>query len=112
MFSEEDATCVFTVLAKSWDEATRKTYGSGLLAYHTFCNAKGVSEEDRAPANPTTISIFLASMAGVYTHSTIVNYLCGLRAWHITHRLEWSINQMEVNTILKAAKSMSPPTSK
>ena len=111
-FSEVDATHVFAMLAKSRDKATRKIYRSGLLAYHIFCNAKGMPKEDCAPVNPYTVSIFLASMASLYAHSTIINYLYGLKAWHVMHGLEWSINRMEVNAILKAVKSMSPPSSK
>jgi hypothetical protein len=66
------------VLNKAWAPSTIETYGTGLMAYHTFCNHTGISEEDRAPAPQEVLAIFAATLAGVYATSTIANYIAGV----------------------------------
>ncbi|KAF9440164.1 hypothetical protein P691DRAFT_794044 [Macrolepiota fuliginosa MF-IS2] len=39
-------------------------------------------EEDWAPASHDLLSDFVKSLAGVYSGSTVNNYLAGVRAWH------------------------------
>lgn len=96
----------------AYTEATRKTYGSGLLTFHVFCDSKSIPEAQRAPASHILVSSFITSMAGHYSAKTITNYICGVRAWHILHGLSWSLNEMEIETLLKASISLAPPSSK
>lgn len=52
-------------------------------------------------------------MAGLYANSTIGNYVSSVRAWHILHGIEWSLlHENETDALLKAARALSPPSSK
>ncbi|EGO01088.1 hypothetical protein SERLA73DRAFT_72058 [Serpula lacrymans var. lacrymans S7.3] len=74
----------------------RKTYGSGLLIFHTFCNSQNIAEADWAPAHSDLVASFIAALAGQYSNKTIWNYIYGIRAWHILHGLEWRMNEPEI----------------
>jgi hypothetical protein len=53
--------------------------------------------------------VFAAALAGVYSPSTISNYLAGVRAWHIIHGLDLNTHKPTMEALLKAATIMSPP---
>ena len=57
------------------------------------------------------IATFIASLAGVYSISTIRNYVYGVRAWHLVHGAAWKRNQDELDTILRGALQMAPKLS-
>jgi hypothetical protein len=96
----------------AWEEDTRAAYGSGLLMWHCFCDSKGVSEYDRAPATQTLLSAFVAHMAAAYSGKTISNYLNGVRAWHLLHSVPWALEKREMDTMLRAADKLTPNSSK
>ncbi|TFK20691.1 hypothetical protein FA15DRAFT_599269 [Coprinopsis marcescibilis] len=92
--------------------STREAYGTGLFAFHAFCDSKGVPEEQRTPASPTLIAMFASSMVGLYAGSTACNYVYAVRAWHIIHGIKWSVNTEELDALLKSAEKSVPATSK
>lgn len=96
----------------AWAESTRESYGSGLLVFHVYCDARSIPEHDRAPADSTLISTFIVFAAGSYSGKTIANYVFGVRAWHILHGMRWALNDEETDTLLKAAENLAPPSSK
>jgi hypothetical protein len=110
--STSDLERIGEVLVHAWADSTRETYGSGLLAFHVFCDARGISESDRSPATQVLLSTFISAMAGAYSGKTIANYLYGVRAWHILHGSPWHLNELEMEALLKAAISVTPPSSK
>ncbi|KIJ07648.1 hypothetical protein PAXINDRAFT_90077, partial [Paxillus involutus ATCC 200175] len=87
-----DPSRIQDILIQTWADSTRESYGSGLLAFHVFCDAKGIPDFQRAPAHSDLISVFIAYLAGSYSGKTISNYVCGVRAWHILHGQVWSLN--------------------
>jgi hypothetical protein len=95
-----------------WEEDTRTTYGAGLLMWHCFCDDRGVQERERAPASQSSLSAFVAHMATAYSGKTIANYLNGVRAWHILHRVPWVLEKKEMDTMLRAADKLTPSTSR
>ena len=99
-------------MAHAWASSTKKTYGSGLLVYHVFCDSKSILEDQHTPASSILISSFLLNIAGFYSSTAITNYLQGVQAWHIIHSLDWSIKDNEIDAILKASASLAPPSSK
>ena len=107
-----DVQQISIVIGKSWEESTLAAYGSGLLNYHVFCDQKGIPEEERAPASPTLIGAFIASIAGTDSGSTIDNYVYGIRAWHILHGVRWQMETAELEALLRAAEKTSPQTSR
>lgn len=110
--TKADLDKILAVLLHAWADSTREVYGSGLLAYHVFCDRRGIPETHRAPASNTLIAAFIASLAGLYAATTIRNYVSGVRAWHILHGVAWSMNEIEVEGLLKAASALAPSTSK
>lgn len=96
----------------AWSENTRSTYGSGLLAFHVWCDHARISEQERAPASGATINLFISAMAGGFAKDTVTNYLAGVRAWHILHYIPWEVDQLQYQTILKALDSVTPPSSR
>ncbi|KAH9022746.1 hypothetical protein EDB83DRAFT_2527434 [Lactarius deliciosus] len=51
-------------------------------------------------------------MASAYAGKTILNYLNGVRAWHILHSIPWTLNKDEMDTMLRAAAKLMLDTSK
>ena len=83
----EELERVFNVMSNAWAESTRESYSSGILVYHVFCDVRNIPEESRAPANQTTITSFIVSLAGSYSGSAISYHINSIRAWHILHSL-------------------------
>ena len=103
---------IHEVISFAWTNSTKETYGTRLLAFHVFCDAKNIPEADRAPTNNTIIAAFLASLAGFYSGSTITNYLCGIKAWHTIHGIPWALNEAESDALLKAAITLASASTK
>lgn len=108
----QDTEQVFRVMSNAWAESTRESYSAGILVYNVHCDKKGVPEELRAPTSQPIITDFVASLAGSYFGSTISNYIHGIRAWHVLHGLEWKLNPLEMDALLKGAERLAPPSSK
>ncbi|TEB22825.1 hypothetical protein FA13DRAFT_1640698 [Coprinellus micaceus] len=107
-----DLERIIDVITEAWAEGTRETYGSGLLTFHVFCDLRGITEGQRAPASPVLVQAFVADLAGTYAAATIRNYVLGVRAWHILHGVRWDMRQEELEAMLKAANTLAPPSSR
>jgi len=112
ILSSDDLSRIEHTISHAWADSTKETYGSGLLVYHVFCDSKSIPEAQRAPTSSILISSFLTNLAGLYSSTTVTNYLQGVRAWHIMHGLEWAIKDDEVIALLKVAATLAPPSSK
>ena len=112
VLSAADIKRIYDVISHVWADSTKETYGSGLLAFHIFCDNKGIPEIQRAPADTSVIAAFISTLAGSYSGSAVTNYVSGIRAWHTIHGLDWSLNDNEADALLKAASSLAPPRSK
>ena len=99
-------------MVHAWEEETRATYGSGLLMWHCFCDKKGVPEQQRAPVSQDLLSAFVSHLAAVYSGKTISNYLSGVRAWHILHRVPWTLEKKEMDLMLRAADKLTPDSAR
>ena len=51
-------------------------------------------------------------ITGQYSASTVVNYVLGLKAWHIIHGLTWIPNDTELDAIFKAVQRLALPTAR
>ncbi|KAH8991603.1 hypothetical protein EDB86DRAFT_3079702 [Lactarius hatsudake] len=47
-------------------------------------------------------------MAAAYSSRTISNYLNSVCAWHILHSIPWTLNKMEMDTMLWAVDKLTP----
>ncbi|THH15791.1 hypothetical protein EUX98_g9406, partial [Antrodiella citrinella] len=99
-------------MAHAWADSTLETYGAGLLAFHIFCDKYQILEESRTPANTDLMLSFVSTLAGIYSGLAIRNYVSGVRAWHILHRLSWDLDQLAMDTIIKGVTSIAPASSK
>ena len=95
-----------------WESSTREAYGSGLLTLHVWCDIRSMPEEQQAPLSPIITAAFVSSLTSAYSSKTIRNYLYGIRAWHIFHRVKWEMNEPEMESLLKATKKATPESSK
>lgn len=99
-------------MALAWTGGTPETYGSGLLAFHVFCDREMVPEDARAPVATEILLAFVAAMAGAYSSSTIRNYYCGVRAWHILHGMPWRVDGLRLEAAIKGASQLVPNISR
>ncbi|PPQ82205.1 hypothetical protein CVT24_012854 [Panaeolus cyanescens] len=108
--SKAEVDRVFNVLSASWQTSTKRTYGAGLLLFHSFCDRKSppIPEASRAPIGAPLLLDFLTACAGVYAGTTVKNYAYGLKAWHTVHALAWTISDDQLNAALSAAEKMTP----
>ncbi|KZT63717.1 hypothetical protein DAEQUDRAFT_642095, partial [Daedalea quercina L-15889] len=90
----------------------RESYSAGLLAFHVFCGAWDVAEEQRAPASCLLVLTFIAGCTGIYSGTTVRNYTASVHAWHMLHGLSWNVEEDELKALLKGADRQAPPTSK
>ena len=111
-YTDEDLECIEAIMARAWEVDTHATYVSGLLNFMVFCDMRGVPEAERAPASHVLLLSFVSTLAAAYSGSAVSNYLYGVQAWHILHGVPWRIEQIEMDTMLKAAEKMTAPSSR
>jgi hypothetical protein len=109
---EELIQRIRTVKSFAWAGSTLEAYGTGLLTYMVFCDEQNVPESERAPTSPKLLQAFIATLAGAYAGSTVINFVCGIRAWHILHGIPWAINKEETDALIKGARALAPASSK
>ena len=110
--AQHDLDRILEAIVSSYATGTRESYGAGLLAFHVFCDARGVAEEQRAPASRILILTFIANCTGVYSGATVRNYVAGIHAWHTLHGAPWTMEEDELKALLKGADKRAPPGSK
>ncbi|KAG2063904.1 hypothetical protein BDR04DRAFT_1130966 [Suillus decipiens] len=103
---------ILNVIGASWAQATKETYGAGLLVFHVFCDSNNIEEDKRCPIARNLLLDFLCSCAGSYSGSALANYAAGLRAWHLLHGREWLIPPKELKAVLDGATASAPASSK
>ena len=110
--SEDNLRHIEAVIAHAWEPDTHMMYASGLLNYMVFCDKKSIPEADRAPVSQLLLMSFISTLAATYSGSAISNYVSGIQAWHLLHSIPWRIDKPELDTLLKAAEKLTPPSSK
>jgi hypothetical protein len=90
----------------------REAYSSGILAYHVYCDKRGIPGHLRAPISHPLATSFIASLAGSYFSLTISNYIHKVRAWHVLHGLPWKLNTLEIDALMRGAERLTPASSK
>jgi hypothetical protein len=94
----------------SFAPSTLSTYGAGLLAFHVFCDKRGIEDSQRTPCSTDLITAWISTMAGTYAGASVKNYVAAVRAWFIVHGVEWEIQQDQLDTILRGAEKLQPAT--
>jgi len=70
--------------------------------------SKNLPEEEQAPAAPLTMATFITSLAGCYSGKMLSNYFYGVCMWHLPHGVVWSVNEDEMEVLLKVATKLTP----
>jgi hypothetical protein len=109
---ENDLLRIQQVIEEAYAPSTKSMYGTGLLAFHIFCDAKGIDEKHRAPIDQTVLASFISALAGVYAGGSIKNFVYGIRAWHTIHGTPWLIEETQLQTLLTAGSKTTPSRSK
>ena len=109
-YTDEDLERIEAVMACAWEVNTHATYVSGLLNFMVFCEMRGVPEAERVPTSHALLLSFVSTLAAAHSGSAVSNYLYGVWAWHILHGVPWRIEQIEMDTMLKATEKMTPPS--
>ncbi|KAF8155872.1 hypothetical protein B0H34DRAFT_850885 [Crassisporium funariophilum] len=109
---DADMARIQDVIGCAWEESTHEMYGSGLLAFHVYCDSRNIPDTQQAPASPVLILAFLACLAGAYSSKTLHNYLHAVCAWHILYGIPWVMNKDEMATVMKAVEKLTPEESK
>jgi len=109
---DEDLKQIEAIMAHTWEVDTHTTYVSCLLSFMVFCDKKGIPEEDRASVSHILLLSFVSALTVAYSGSAISNYLYGIQVWHILHGIPWKIEKLEMDTLLKAAEKVTPPSSR
>ncbi|KIK04370.1 hypothetical protein K443DRAFT_93217, partial [Laccaria amethystina LaAM-08-1] len=110
--SDDDLSHIENIMAHAWELDTHATYAAGPLNFMVFCDQKNIPEGDRAPTNQLLIMSFVSTLATAYSGSAISNYVYGVRGWHLLHGVPWKINKPKLETLLKAAEKLTPPSSR
>lgn len=110
--SVQDEERLRNLLVLGWDESTLSTYGSGLLVFHVFCDSRAISDDQRTPTSCDLLATFISSLAGSYSRTAVSNYISGVRAWHLLHRISWEVNEAELEILLRACAKTAPTSSK
>ncbi|KAJ7253474.1 hypothetical protein C8J57DRAFT_1437303 [Mycena rebaudengoi] len=100
---------IFESLLDSTVEDTRQSYGAGLLRFHQFCDAQGISEALRMPADKFLLSAFVANAIGSCSGKAIRNWLNGLRLWHIYNDAAWHGDEGWLPSLKKSADKKGAP---
>ncbi|RXW13687.1 hypothetical protein EST38_g12165 [Candolleomyces aberdarensis] len=101
-----------STLISSLAEATRTSYGAGLLRFTEYCDREEVSELRRMPASSFLLSGFVAEFSATVSGSTINSWMSGIRAWHVLNNSPWHGGDEFVSQVKKGAMKLSPPSSK
>jgi hypothetical protein len=105
---EEDLARAPFVLLSSLEMSTRRTYGSGLLIYTVFADARGLDDRQRFPPSQSILVAFVAAITGSYLGDTISKYLSGLRFWHNLHTVPWLGDDRVLSKLVAGANKLAP----
>ncbi|KAF7344127.1 hypothetical protein MVEN_01702700 [Mycena venus] len=100
---------IYEGLLRATTEATRESYGAGLLRYQQFCNRNGIGESARMPADRLLLAAFVAEALGTCSGKCIRNWLNGLRLWHLFNDADWHGDEGWLPSLKKAGDRAGVP---
>jgi hypothetical protein len=80
---------VIRAIYGGWATTTLKRYTGTIKQYICFYDAERIPENLRFPADEFVLCAFAASSFGRHAGGTPRSRLSALRAWHLTHNVEW-----------------------
>jgi hypothetical protein len=98
---------VTRAIQSGWAESTVKRYSGSIKQFIRFCDSESVPNHLRFPADEFVLCAFAASSAGVHSRNTPRNRLSALKAWHITHNMEWK-GSTRLRYVLNGVHNLAP----
>jgi hypothetical protein len=98
-------------IRNGWAQSTVKRYSGSIDQFIRFCDAEGVPDHLRFPADEFVLCAFAASSVGIHSRSTPRNRLAALKAWHIAHNMEWK-GSSRLRYILNGVHNLAPRNSR
>ena len=89
LFSEQMRGHITQAIQSGWTGSTVKHYSSTINQFIRFCHTECILEHLHFPADEFVLCAFAASSLRKHARTTPCNCLSALKAWHITHNLEW-----------------------
>jgi hypothetical protein len=93
----------------STTEATRESYGVGLICFTEFCDSRAIPEDSQMPAHRNILAGFVVSWIGSIRGKAIQNWMLGLRQWHLLNDAEWHGDEGWLTTLKKAGDCAGDP---
>lgn len=94
-----------------WATSTLKRYTGTIKQFIRFCDTERVPESLRFPADEFVLCAFAASSFGKHAGGTPRSRLSALKAWHLTHNVEWK-GSVRLRYVLNGVHNFTPGTSK
>ena len=101
---------VTQAIQNSLAKSTVKRYSGSIKQYIRFCDMEGIPDRLRFPADEFVLCAFAASSLGLHSRNTPRNRLAALKAWHITHNLEWK-GSSRLRFVLSGVHNLAPGSS-
>lgn len=102
---------VSRAIQKSWANSTLKRYSGAIKQFIRFCEAEGVPERLRFPADEFVLCAFAASSFGRHAGGTPRSRLSALKAWHAAHNVKWN-GSARLRFVLNGVRNSAPSLSK
>jgi hypothetical protein len=94
-------------IRNSWASSTVRRYSGAIKQFIQFCDAEGIPDHLRFPADEFVLCAFAASSAGVHARSTPRNRLSALKAWHVVHNMDWK-GSARLRYVLNGVHNLAP----
>ena len=111
LLSSQAKDNVSRAIQSSWADSTLKRYTGSIKQYIRFCNAERIPERLRFPADEFILCAFAASSFGRHAGGTPRGHLSALKAWHLTHNVEWK-GSPRLRYVLNGVHNFAPGSSK
>ena len=102
---------VTQAIQSAWATSTVKRYSGAVKQFIRFCNVEGIPHHLRFPADEFLLCTFAASSLGRHSRGTVRNRLSALKAWHISHNMEWK-GSARLRYVLNGIHNSAPGHSK
>ena len=107
LFSSHSRQRVSRAILNGWAGSTVKRYSGSIRQFIRFCDAEGIPENMRFPADEFVLCAFAASSAGIHAGSTPRARLSALKAWHIAHNIQWK-GSARLRYVLNGVHNLAP----
>jgi hypothetical protein len=91
--------------------STLKRYSGAIKRFIHFCNTEQIPDHLRFPADEFVLCAFAASSLGRHAGGTPRSRISALKAWHITHNMEWK-GSARLRYVLNGVHNSAPRTSR